>query len=88
MWQKYLMHMTTLTCHIPDSLAVRLDAFVAQEQCSKSAVLREALEAKLQSSHKQAGVKAGALVKHLRGCIKGAPADLSVNPKYLEGFGE
>ena len=86
--QNYDSHMTTLTCHIPDSLAVRLEAFAEKEHRSKSAVLREALEAKLQDSHKQVGVKAGALVKHLRGCIEGAPSDFSVNPKYLEGFGE
>lgn len=82
------MPMTTLTCHIPDSLAVRLDAFAEKERCSKSAVLREALEAKLKAALGRGGVKAGSLVKHLRGCVKGAPVDLSVNPKYLEGFGE
>ncbi|MEX2316938.1 MAG: hypothetical protein WD669_07290 [Pirellulales bacterium] len=26
--------------------------------------------------------------KGLIGCIKGAPPDLSTNPKYMEGFGE
>lgn len=79
--------MTTLTCHIPDSLAARLDDFAKKEQCSRSDVLRAALEAKLKDSAARKTIKAGALVQRLRGCIDGGPADLSVNPKYLEGFG-
>jgi hypothetical protein len=28
------------------------------------------------------------LTKEFCGCIKGGPADLSTNPKYMEGFGK
>lgn len=27
-------------------------------------------------------------IEHLAGILKGGPADLSTNPKYMEGFGE
>ena len=50
-------------------------------------MLRAALEAKLKDSPARKTVEEGALVKHLRSCVDGEPSDLSVNPKYFDGFG-
>ncbi len=79
--------MTTITCKLPDGLAGQLDAVAREERRSKSAILREALEHRLQRSRKPA-VSAFDLVKQLCGSIDEAPADLATNPEHLDGFGE
>ena len=80
--------MTTLTCKLPEDLAAKLDARAREQRCSKSTILREALEDRLgkKSGAKQA--TAFDLVAHLCGSIKGGPSDLATNPEYMRGFGE
>jgi hypothetical protein len=77
--------MTTISCKIPDELAVRLDEVANERHVAKAVVVRRALERTLQPRAK--GVKAFELVKQLCGCLSG-PSDLATNPNHLEGFAE
>ena len=80
--------MTTITCKIPEDLAAGLEELAREERCSKSDLMREALEARLKVRHRNRPVMAFDLVKHLCGSIKGGPSDLATNPEHLKGFGE
>jgi Arc/MetJ-type ribon-helix-helix transcriptional regulator len=80
--------MTTITCKVPEKLAAQLNSVARAERRSKSAVMREALEERLKKKHSRGAVSAYDLVKHLCGSLKGGPADLATNPKYMKGFGE
>ena len=80
--------MTTITCKVPEKLAAQLDALARTERCSKSDLVREALEERLRAKRRRSRVSAFDLVKHLCGAIKGGPSDLATNPNHLEGFGE
>lgn len=80
--------MPTLTCKVSDQLAARLNALAREQRQSKSAVLREALEERLEGKRGHGSVKAIDLVRHLRGCLKGGPSDLATNPEHMRGFGE
>lgn len=80
--------MTTITCKVPETLAAKLDALARDERCTKSDLVREAIEARLQSTQGRGSATALYLVKHLRGSIKGGPSDLATNPKHMDGFGE
>jgi predicted DNA-binding protein len=79
--------MTTITCKLPDGLAAQLDAVAREQRLSKSAILREALEQRLQGRRKPT-VTAFDLVKQLCGSIEDGPTDLATNPEHLKGFGE
>ena len=68
---------------MPDELASQLTAAASQRGISRSALLRDALEAYLQKA--ETGSAAN-LVGDLIGAFKG-PKDLSRNPKHLDGFG-
>ncbi len=78
----------TLTCKLPEALAARLDALAKEQRCSKSAILREALEARLAAKDGIKQVTAFDLVGHLCGALPGGPSDLSTNPEHMRGFGE
>jgi Arc/MetJ-type ribon-helix-helix transcriptional regulator len=80
--------MTTITCKVPEKLAAQLEAVARTERCSKSDVVREALEERFKAKRRRGRVTAFDLVKHLCGSIKGGPRDLATNPKYMDGFGE
>ena len=82
----YDSFMNTLTCKLPEDLSARLDALARAERRSKSAVLRDALEARLRSEPKV--IYALDLTKHLCGSLEGGPSDLATNPGHLRGFGE
>ena len=79
--------MVTVTCKLPASLAAQLSALAREQHCSKSAVLREALEARLHAKRGPKAVMALDLVKHLRGSVKGDIPDLATNPEHMRGFG-
>ena len=80
--------MITITCKISETVAAQLDALARTERCSKSALVREALEDRLKANRRRVPVTAFDLVKHLCGSIKGGPSDIATNPRYMEGFGE
>jgi predicted transcriptional regulator len=79
--------MTTITCKLPDGLAAQLDSVAREQRLSKSAILREALEQRLQGGRKPV-VYAFDLVKHLCASIEAGPTDLATNPEHLDGFGQ
>lgn len=77
--------MKTLSLKLPDALALRL-ATKAQQGQSKSALVRTVLEAALDDKSVPRGSCLD-LAGDLVGCLQG-PGDLSVNKKYMEGFGK
>lgn len=77
--------MKTISLKLPDSLLQRLESESKQRRVTKSQLVRESLE--------QAFSAAGGptscfdLARDLAGSVKGLPADIATNPKYMEGFG-
>ena len=85
---RYYLVMNTLTIKISSTLEQELLQMSEQAHLSKSELVRRALTAfiaqrKTATPFVSALEQAGDLV----GCFSGGPADLSFNPKYLEGFG-
>ena len=78
--------MKTVSVKLPNALDAKLGAIAQQRGRSRSAVIRDALEAFLK---RNGPVKVGSaldLAKDLAGCLAG-PGDLSFNKKYLKDFG-
>ena len=80
--------MVTITCKLPEETAARLAGLARQQHRSKSAVLRESLELRLQAEQGTPEPKAIDRVRHLQGVLKGGPSDLATNPEHMRGFGE
>jgi len=79
--------MKTISLKIPDELVSRVDALALSKRTSRSALMREALEEKLEAS---AMISTPSLYQRSADlCGKGDSGlgDLASNPKYLEGFG-
>ena len=79
--------MKSLSLKMPESLNHRLMAMAKRRHMPKSAVVREALEQYLDQRHEVSGQSFLELADDLVGCVKDAPANLSVNPKNLDGYG-
>jgi Arc/MetJ-type ribon-helix-helix transcriptional regulator len=80
--------MKTLSVKIPDPLAKWLLGESKESRRSRSELVREALEAKRQgSTGKPAKRNLADALLECGGTFDG-PADLSTNPRHLEGFGE
>jgi putative SOS response-associated peptidase YedK len=76
--------MPVVTVKMPKPLHARLVAEARRRRTTKSAVLREAF------AERQTAAPADSFferARHLIGSVSG-PADLSTNPKYMEGYGE
>jgi len=80
--------MATITCKIPDELNEQLEAEAARKMLPKSALVREALERSFKRPRQARQQTAFDRVKDLCGIIKDGPADMSTNPKYMDGFGK
>lgn len=79
--------MDLLSVKIPVELSRRVDAAAKTRQASKSAVVREALEAYF--SQQPSAVPAAScldLARDLIGSVEG-PRDLATNKKHMKGFG-
>ena len=74
--------MRTISLKLPDSLDRTLTKLAASRGTTKSAIVREALEAYAAQSKRSVTALAGALVGSLRG-----PKDLSSSPRHLKGYG-
>ncbi len=76
-----------ITIRIPPSLGKRLKEQAGVKGRPESEIVREALERYLREA---GGQSAYELAKQagLIGQLKGAPRDLSTNPRHLKGFGE
>ena len=73
---------------LPDALLARLEAASRRRRVAKSTLVRAALEKELASPEEPGGLSCYGLAQDLAGSLKGLPKDLSVNPKYMEGFGQ
>ena len=76
-----------ITIRIPPSLGKRLKKQAGVKGRPESEIVREALENYLRQA---AGQSAYELARQagLIGRLKGAPRDLSTNPRHFKGFGE
>ena len=79
--------MVGISLKIPEPLAAEVAAAAHRGGVSKSALIREAIEAFLHRDEAFRPRSALSLVADLVGACEG-PEDLSVNRKYMEGFGE
>jgi hypothetical protein len=66
----------------------RLEAEASRAMLPKSVLVREALNRSLNRPRQRARRTAFDRVKNLCGIIKDGPADMSTNPKYMDGFGK
>ncbi len=78
--------MKTVSLRLPDSLAARLAACARNSGQSQSAVVRGLLEEGLAAGNGKRRPSCLDLAGDLAGCLEG-PGDLSVDKKYMEGFG-
>ncbi len=79
--------MERINVRVDERLKKELEAEAREKGVSPSAVVREALEEHMR--RRTPGESAYDIAKRLGiiGSAKGLPADLSTNPKHMEGFG-
>ena len=78
--------MNTISLKVPETLAIRLEDAARQTGVSKSALIRDVLEAYLQTDRAKRPESALSQASDLVGVLSG-PEDLSVNKDYLRNFG-
>ena len=78
--------MNTVSLKMPETLAVRLEDTARKKGVSKSTLIRDALEAYLQTDRAEHPESALSRAADLAGVLSG-PGDLSVNKDYLRDFG-
>lgn len=78
--------MITITCKIPEELNGCLESEARRRHVRKSDLVRDALEKAVRRGRSGRSVSAYDVAKRLCGSLHG-PADLSTNPKYMEGYG-
>ncbi len=78
--------MKTLSLKLEDALYARVLAAAKRQGTTQSAVVRDAILARLESHRDRALGSALDLAKDLAGCVTG-PSDLSTNKAHLRGFG-
>jgi predicted transcriptional regulator len=80
--------MQTISLKLPDDLLTELEREARTRRVTKSALVRESLEAALRKRPRRRAASCHDLARDLAGTVKGLPRDLAHNPKYMEGFGE
>jgi len=80
--------MRRINVRVNDSLKMRLEAEAHARGVRPSDIVRRALEEHLGETPPPKNALQLAKELGLIGCFKGLPADLSTNPKHMEGFGE
>ena len=80
--------MQTISLKLPDDLLAQLDSEAKARRMTKSSLVRESLEKALRSPSTAGTVSCYDLARDLAGTVKGLPADLAENPKYMDGFGQ
>lgn len=78
--------MTPISLKMPRRLALEISEAARRRGVSRSALIREALEAFLRAEGADEAGSALSMATDLVGSFPG-PADLSENPDYLRGFG-
>lgn len=81
------MRTRTVTLKLPEALATRLNTVARRRSTTRSAVIREALEAHLGSAQVDGRGSCLDLASDLVGSLKGLPRDLSSNRRHLKGYG-
>ena len=79
--------MTTISLKVPDELLARMDAVASAKRTSRSALLREALEEKLEVVASKSSPSLYDRSADLCGKDHSGMGDLASNPKHLKGFG-
>ena len=79
--------MTPVSLKMPRRLAAELSEAARRRGVSRSALIREALEAFLRAERAEEPVSAFSRAADFAGAFPG-PADLSANPDYMRGFGQ
>jgi Arc/MetJ-type ribon-helix-helix transcriptional regulator len=80
--------MRTISLKVPDDLLADLKREAKARRVSKSAVVRESVEAALRRRSRGSAGSCYDQARDLAGSVKGLPRDVGTNPKYMEGFGE
>ena len=81
------MTMIPISLKMPRRLAAVLSEAARRRGVSRSALIREAIEAFLRAERGEEPMSAFSRAADFAGAFPG-PADLSVNPDYMRGFGE
>ena len=79
--------MKTLSLKLPESLLEKLDSTAKKRGESRSALLREAIEAVVEGENHIRDGSCLDLAKDLAGCVNG-PEDLSFNKSRMDGYGK
>lgn len=79
--------MSTITLKVPEVLNTQLNSYSRQKGLSKSEIVRIALNEYFSKDSTQSSSSFLDLSGDLAGSIE-APSDLSINKKYLEGYGK
>ena len=79
--------MSTISLKLADELVSRMDAVARTRRTSRSALLREALEAALRAASRETTPSLYERSADLCGKASSGLGDLASNPKHLEGFG-
>ena len=81
--------MNSLTIKIPAALDTALAQASERQQLSKSELVRRAVAAYIGQAQGQSRAPSALdIAGDLVGCCGGGPADLSSNPRHLDGFGQ
>lgn len=79
--------MITISLKVPDELVARMDAVARAKRTNRSALLREALEEKLEVAARETPPSLFERSADLCGKGSSGLGDLASNPQHLEGFG-
>jgi predicted DNA-binding protein len=77
-----------ITVRVPQTLTARLRSRSRAKGTTESELVREALENYLGHSAGECSAYELAEEAGIIGCLRGAPTDLSTNPRHLRGFGK
>jgi hypothetical protein len=80
--------MQTISLKLPDDLLAQLNSAAKARRVTKSWIVRESLENALRKTSPSGFTSCYDQSRDLAGSVKGLPADLADNPKYMEGFGQ
>jgi Arc/MetJ-type ribon-helix-helix transcriptional regulator len=83
----YHFAVTTISLKVPNELVSRMDALARAKRTSRSALLREALEEKLEIAARRTSLSLYEQSADLCGAGSSGLVDLASNPKHLDGFG-
>jgi predicted transcriptional regulator len=80
--------MNNLSLKLTKALDTQLTAVAKRKGTSKSAIVRDALQAYLSRKEAVTPTSFAALANDFVGCLDGGPADLSHNKEHLTRFGK